>query len=236
MSAFRELPAADEPPSNAPEPTPADVRLFTRTLLVVGLIALVIVGGTIAWRRERDAAARRPDRARILADFRLTERSGRTVERRDLEGKTLIVNFVFTGCSWSCFEISRRLTEVQSRLGGRPDVRLISITVDPRSDTPEVLSKFATRLKADPERWWFLTGEKGDVFGLIGSSFLTPAEAATAPGGALLEGMPADFEHAERIALVDRAGRVRCFFNGLKPRVADEILEAVEEFAGKGTP
>ncbi len=42
-------------------------------------------------------------------------------------------------------------------------VRLVSISVDPERDTPEVLSRYAERYKADPDRWLFLTGKKGDI-------------------------------------------------------------------------
>lgn len=220
-----------------PEPTPADVKIFTWALALAGLLSLLVVLGTIGWRARRDREATRPERVvRQLVDFQLTERSGRTVDRSQVAGKTLVVNFVFTGCSVSCFEISRRMTEVQERLRGRPDVQLVSITVDPRSDTPEVLAKFAKRLKADPERWLFLTGERDAVYHLIGESFLKRSAADPTPDTIAADGMPADFEHAERIAVVDRTGRVRCFFDGMKPHVADDVIEAVEEFAGKVSP
>lgn len=220
-----------------PEPTPADVKVFTWALALVGLLSLFVVLGTIAWRARQDREARRPERVvRQLVDFQLTERSGRSVDRSQLAGKTLVVSFVFTGCSVSCFEISRRMAEVQERLRARPDVQLVSITIDPRSDTPDVLAKFAKRLKADPERWLFLTGEREAVYRLIGESFLKRSGVDPNPDAIAADGMPSDFEHAERIAVVDRSGRVRCFFDGTKPHVADDVVEAVEEFAGKVSP
>lgn len=224
----------DAPPGTPQAADPAELRLFTWGLAVVGLLSLAIVLGSLWWRGRSETRGRVVEpRGRQLVDFRLVERSGRTVERRDLEGRTLVVNFVFTGCSVSCFEISRRMAEVQKRLGGRPDVMLVSVTVDPRSDTPEVLSRFAKRLEADAERWLFLTGDREEVYRLIETSFLKRAPADAMPPGVLAEGMPGDFEHAERIALVDREGRIRCYFDGMKSHVADEILEAVEEFAGR---
>jgi cytochrome oxidase Cu insertion factor (SCO1/SenC/PrrC family) len=229
--------SGDKAAGSLPEPTPADVRIFTWALALLGLLSLSVVLGTIAWRARRDREATRSERVvRQLVDFQLTERSGRTVMRSQMDDKILVVNFVFTGCSVSCFEISRRMAEVQERLRGRSDVQLVSITIDPRSDTPEVLAKFAKRLKADPERWLFLTGERDAVYRLIGESFLKRSDADPTPDAIAADGMPGDFEHAERIAVVDRTGRVRCFFDGMKPHIADEIVEAVEEFGGKVAP
>jgi protein SCO1/2 len=159
--------------------------------------------------------------ARALVPFRLVERSGREVDREALRGRILVVNFVFTGCSISCYEVSRRMSELQTYVAGKPGVRLLSVSVDPRTDTPEVLTAFADRLKADPERWWFLTGDKADVYRLIETSFLAkaPAEAPSL--------IPGNFDRAERIVLVDGDGRVRRYYDGMKPDVVGKVLDGI---------
>ncbi len=92
-----------------------------------------------------------PDKERMLADFSLTDETGRTVTRADLDGKILTVSFLFTSCSLTCPEVSKHMAEIQRLTADAADVRLVSLTVDPRSDTPPVLAKWGARFGADTE-------------------------------------------------------------------------------------
>lgn len=158
---------------------------------------------------------------RPLADFQLTERSGRAVNRDDLAGKFLVVNFVFTGCSLTCLAVNDRMSEIQSATAAMPDVQLVSLSVDPASDTPAALTEFAARFKADAERWWFLTGDKAELYRLIESSFI-----ARPPGGDTR--IPGGFAHTDRIMLVDQGGNVCASFNGLKNDVAARVIDEIQ--------
>ena len=113
-----------------------------------------------------------PDQPRRLESFSLTNSTGRTVTREELDGKFLAVSFLFTSCSLTCPEVSKRMAEIQHRTATNNDVRLLSLTVDPRSDTPPVLAKWGERFGADTNRWLMLTGGKVQLHQLIGTSFL----------------------------------------------------------------
>ena len=91
------------------------------------------------------------------------------------------------------------------------DVQLVSITVDPAHDTPEVLSQYADALRADPDRWWFVTGDKADTFRLLHRSFGVPA--ADNPDG------PPGFQviHSNNIMHVDAEGKVIGKYNAVIP-------------------
>ena len=158
-----------------------------------------------------------------MVEFSLTERDGRTVTREDLRGKFLVVNFVHTGCSISCAVVNRRMAEVQKLSAGQEDVQLLSLTVDPGTDTPAVLSKFAGQFGADAQRWWFLTGTKPSVYRVIESSFLARDT------NSLYQSMPGGFFKADHIALVDREGTVRKFFPGMKSESVAGIMKALDE-------
>lgn len=193
---------------------------------MLGILVLLgaLVAGGLYWKKQRETARLGPPRqARQLTEFRLTERSGRPVDRAEFQGKILVVNFVFTGCSLACYEVSRRMTELQGYVASKPDVQLVSFSVDPRTDTPEVLSAFADRLKADPKRWLFLTGEKADMYRLIESSFL-PKAPLDAPSL-----IPGNFDRAERIVVVDRSGKVRRYFDGMSSSVVGQVLDEIAE-------
>ena len=151
-----------------------------------------------------------PDKERQLVNFVFTDSSGREVKRDDMRGKILAVSFLFTSCSLTCPEVSKRMAEIQKLTAGAPDVRLLSLTVDPRSDTPPVLAKWGARFGADTNHWNLLTGDQAQLHFVIGTSFL--ATETNNP----FNSMPGNFGGTDRIAVVDKQGRVRAFFDGLR--------------------
>src|SRR5919199_1065199 len=71
-----------------------------------------------------------------VPDFALTERSGQSVIRADLLGKVWIASAIFTRCAEECPLVSNHMARLQATFAAEPDVRLVSITVDPGYDTP----------------------------------------------------------------------------------------------------
>ena len=84
-----------------------------------------------------------------------------------IKGKTVAINFIFTTCTTICPPLTATFRQVQQNLAERaPDVRLISVSVDPVTDTPERLRDFAAKFKAGPG-WTFVTGEKAEIESLL---------------------------------------------------------------------
>lgn len=162
-----------------------------------------------------------PDRARQLIDFSLTDRTGRTVTRADLAGKFLVVDFLFTSCSLTCPVVNKHMAEIQQLTTNQPDVKLVSLTVDPRSDTVEVLAEYGLKFGADTNRWLLLTGKKNGLHQLIATSFLN--QDLDDP----FTYMPGNFSHTDRIAVVDAQGRVQAYFDGLGENVAAAVVAEI---------
>jgi protein SCO1/2 len=102
------------------------------------------------------------------------------------------------------------------------DLPLVSFTVDPERDTPEVLAEYARRYKADRERWLFLTGPKQALYDMIQKGFLLAVD-----DGSLIEGGkpgPGIITHSVKFVLVDRQGRIRGYYSGDGAGVVDQIL------------
>jgi len=197
---------------------------------VVSVFALLIFAGVFFLLRQTStdnhphaALGELPDTNRVLQPFVLTERSGVEISHETVSNKFLVVNFVHTGCSISCEQVNKRMAEVQEMVKSDPDVLLLSLTVDPRTDTPPALAKFADRFGADAERWLFLTGARKPVFDLIEGSFLRRDTNAVYQ-------LSGGFVGVDYIALVDKSGRVRRYFNGLKASTPKDIVETIEEF------
>ncbi len=138
-----------------------------------------------------------------IADFDLIERSGKKVTRADLLGKPWVVCFIFTRCVTSCPRITEQMRQLQQKLKG-VDVRLVTITVDPEFDTPEVLKKHAELYGADKDKWLFLSGDQAVIYRLIIETFKMPVQQET--GERRKPGY--EVAHSNNILLVDAKGRV----------------------------
>lgn len=214
-------PSAAAAPSAA-EKTPLDVKLFYSfiAVLVVGMIAVLGL-----WR-PNDAGkltSSSRDPARQLGAFAFTNQAGQLITQAEVQNKLLVVNFVHTSCSISCLQVNERMSEVQRLTADQENVQLLSFTVDPGTDTPPVLAKFGEKFGADATRWSLLTGKKSELYALIESSFLkrdTLHPASPMPGG---------FQDTDRIAVVDRDGKVRRYFDGLRPETPAAIVRCLNE-------
>lgn len=213
------------------------VLLVVASLLTTALLSLMVLrgrhGATIAsleepvavesalsaWRPQSDPAQALPVFA-ALPDFELTDQSGSTVRRDDLRGKVWLADFIFTRCSGPCPIMTQRMSLLQHELSRWPtwdDIRLISFSVDPTYDTPEVLTAYARRFDADATHWRFLTGSRDAIWNLSQKGFLLGVGDDPADPD-----MP--IFHSQKVALVDRAGQVRGYYNIMQQRGRDELL------------
>lgn len=152
-----------------------------------------------------------------LADFALTERSGKPVAKKDLAGTVWVAGFVFTRCTGPCPKVTGNMKRLQELLKGT-HAKLVTFSVDPDYDTPEVLRAYAEGVGADPERWWMLTGPRATIDGLM-PSFVAKnqrAEPGTAPVGEFVT-------HQTRLWVIDAQGRIRGIYSG----ESDEHLELI---------
>ncbi|NIP95270.1 MAG: SCO family protein, partial [Akkermansiaceae bacterium] len=142
----------------------------------------------------------------------LTDQDGGSFGSADLHGKVWIADFIFTRCAGTCPMQSAEKAKLQEELKAHPardEIRLVTFTVDPEHDTPPVLAEYARAHRADPSHWKFLTGPRGDLWNLSANGF--KMDVADDAGN---EKMP--ILHSSRFVLVDRAGRLRGYYDGLE--------------------
>ena len=173
--------------------------------LLWGLLvaALVLVFAATAVQRLR-----RPELPPVMwsvPDFTLTNRDGRTVTLKDLQGTPWIADFIFTRCPASCPMMTARLARFNRTLPRDLPVRLVSFSVDPKNDTPAVLQTYAQSFKA-PDRWLFLTGDGEQLYRLSKEGFKLGVEINPEPN--TLEPVL----HSTRFVLVDGEGRIRGYY------------------------
>jgi len=151
-----------------------------------------------------------------LPEFELVERGGENVSLASLRGKVWVADFIFTHCAGPCPLLSSKMSTLQKSVRELDGVRLVSFSVDPERDTPEVLAEYARRYQADAERWLFLTGPKEPLYRLVGEGF----RLAVADGGP----QAGLITHSTRFVLVDQQGRIRGYYDGAETGTADALL------------
>src|SRR5213595_3659993 len=139
------------------------------TLILIPLITL----GLLLWLRQSEVNALRQRTVSSyggVPSFQLVNQNGQPFGSAQLAGKIWIADFIYTTCPGPCPMISSRMSELQKPLE-KTDVHLVSFTVDPEKDTPEVLRGYAEKLRAEPKRWDFLTGAKSAIYDLSHKGF-----------------------------------------------------------------
>jgi protein SCO1/2/putative membrane protein len=200
-------------------------RLYRRGILIVlatltGSAFLVLMATGLA-PAQRRAAEDLGGQTEPLGAFQLVERSGRPVTEADLSDRVGIVSFIFTRCPLQCPKITSIMKSLEGKLAGT-DVLLVSLSVDPEHDTPEVLDDYAKRFEADPRRWWFVTGDREKIYDLIQTRFklsvmVDPNPVPTA------DGKVETIVHSSRLGLVDR-GRIVGLFDSNDPAAVEALI------------
>lgn len=181
-----------------------------------GLAAAALLGVAAAatWQGSRGRAAA-PVYGRI-PDFSLTDQRGRPVTLADLRGAPWIADFIFTRCGGQCPMMTARMRAIQERLPPGSPMRLVSISVDPAHDTPEVLAGYAAAAGAGA-RWLFLTGPQERIFRLSREGFhLGAAPTGDSPEEPVI--------HSVRLVLVDGERRIRGYYDGTEAGVVDRLV------------
>lgn len=164
----------------------------------------------------------------IVPEFTLTEQHGRAVGKADLLGSFWVASFIFTRCVTTCPHTVATLSELQSELPKA--VRLVSFSVDPNHDTPDVLDEYAKSAGADLDRWLFLTGDQEAMYRYIREGFLLAVEEND-------DGNPGwEVTHSPRFALVDPKGRIRGYYDSSDEedvaRLRSDVLRLYERSNG----
>lgn len=154
-----------------------------------------------------------PDDEEWLSRFELTERNGELVKSEQLLGQPYVVSFFFSTCPSICVQQNQKLKELQDAFEGE-GVKFVAISVDPETDTPEVLTEYAARFGADSEQWLFMTGDLTYIRRIGGEIFRQPVNKQF---------------HTERFVLVDPEGKIEGFYNWPEKRQFRKLQEKIRE-------
>lgn len=141
-----------------------------------------------------------------IADFAFTNQNGKTITQEDYKGKIYVADFFFTTCPTICPAMTTNMAWLQDKIKKMPDVMLLSHSVTPDIDTPQVLKEYAIKKGVIDSKWNLVTGKKEDIYYIARKSYLA---VKTTSSDELY-----DMVHTENFILVDKEGRIRGFYNG----------------------
>jgi cytochrome oxidase Cu insertion factor (SCO1/SenC/PrrC family) len=195
-------------------PAPKSGAAWKATLILIPLVTAAV----LFWLRQVqvDRLSNRPlPSYGTVPKFQLVNQDVQPFGSEQLSGKIWIADFIFTSCAGPCPIISTRMSELQKPLE-KSDVHLVSVSVDPEKDTPEVLRAYADKLRKQPDRWDFLTGPRAAIYSLSKDGFKLGIS-----DGSEEEGVPI---HSTRFVLVDRRGIIRGYYDALAPDAVTKLL------------
>jgi len=142
-----------------------------------------------------------------VGEFSLLDQQARAVTAETLRGKVWVAAFFFTRCPTICPRITRRMRALQVASGSQPALSLVSFSVDPENDSPQVLLEYAKHYGADLQTWSFLTGDLSVVKRTVVDGFKLALDGKPDPnaenGGII---------HGSHLVLVDRALSIRGYY------------------------
>ncbi len=146
--------------------------------------------------------------------FDLIDSQNRNIGKSDLIEKVWVADFIFTTCDMACPVMTGNMNLIHQEFRENDAVRVVSISVYPEYDTPEVLTQYASQYGANTNRWHFLTGPEESIKNIIKDGFKI-----------------GDYEdiifHSEKFALVDKKGNIRGYYNGMDTEEMNKLKKDV---------
>lgn len=148
-----------------------------------------------------------------ILDFKLTDQLGQTVTLDTFKNKVFVANFFFATCPGICKRMNSLLEDATKKFKGNPHVKFVSYTVNPLNDSVPVLLEYAKMHDAVPYQWYFLTGDKREIYNLARKSYY-----------AAVDDTNAGFVHTQNMALVDYQGHIRGIYSGTDSAEVNKMI------------
>lgn len=194
--------------------------------LIITLVVTTVVLPTLAF----PPATPKLDDHGALPPFALVDHTGQPLTNDSLRGHVTIVDFIFTRCDTICPVLTAKMHTLQERTGDAPEIKLLSISVDPTHDTVEALAAYAAKHRADPTRWRFARGDVGAITALVEGGLHVGFEdrrTTTASGAP-------DIGHDGHFVLVDQDLHVRGYYDSEDWPLVEKMMKHARYLSRKG--
>jgi protein SCO1/2 len=204
-----------------------------RKLVLFGLSVLALAvsscqkdSGELPFLGHHDVNAQGDSVYHSIPDYLFLNEKGDTITQKDTEGKVYVADFFFSTCPTICPIMKSQMLRVYEKYQDNNDFVILSHSINPRYDTPEVLKSYKEKLGVDSPKWQFLTGTETNVYELAQNQYLTSAledSTAVEEGG---------FIHSGAFVLVDKNKHIRGIYDGTKEKEVDKLLKDIDKLIG----
>ena len=194
--------------------------MSTKSLILIGLASFILLNASMMGLyllSDTATSEARTDELPVISTlppFALTSDKNVPLDNSTLTGKVWIADFIFTSCAGPCPAMTRSMAAVAKKLELYPEVAFVSVSVDPETDTPEVLARYGAKFGANPERWHFLTGTPEAIQELAVKGFMIGA-------------VDDPVIHSTKFCLVDQKGQIRGYYTGTDEAELEQMIVAV---------
>lgn len=141
-----------------------------------------------------------------VSDFSFTNQYNQTITKSTFDGTVWVTDFFFASCTGICPIMSNQMESVSTFFRKNPNVKFLSHTVDPLSDSIPVLLEYAKAHHADSATWHFVTGQSDSIYARARNAyFAAPPKDTT---------QAEDFVHSQIFTLIDPTGHIRGYYDG----------------------
>ncbi len=155
----------------------------------------------------------------VVQDFSFINQEGKNITQKNMDGCIYVTDFFFTTCQSICPIMSTQLETVALAFKNNPAVKILSHTVNPENDSVPVLAQYADLHHADPNQWYFVTGDKKELYNIARTGYYLNAEQG--------DGGPDDFIHTQNFALIDKEKHIRGFYDGTNPKEVEQLISDI---------
>lgn len=158
-----------------------------------------------------------------VQSFQFLRQDSNMVSQKDIGNRIYVAEYFFTTCKGICPKMNKNMKAIYEKYKSNPDFLILSHTVNPETDSLPVLKRYADSLGASATNWWFLTGSKQDLYKSARESYLLDDPKNSS------KNIEDQFLHTQFFALVDRQGRVRGIYDGIKKDEVETLLHDIDE-------
>ena len=185
-------------------------------VITIAILAIAFVGMVTIVIFKADSSQEKLPVLGNITGFELTERSGSGFAKSDMLGKINVVNFFFTSCQGPCPIMAGNMSVLYKAFEANDRVQLVSISVDPATDSLPLLREYAQRQGVTDNRWLFVRGEQEDIIRISEKQFMLAADA-----------LP--MMHSIKFVLIDELGQIRGYYTGTDRNSVDSLKTDIEE-------
>ncbi|RMG59729.1 MAG: SCO family protein [Bacteroidetes bacterium] len=154
-----------------------------------------------------------------IPDFTFVDQDSNRVTAATFADKVYVADFFFTTCPSICPKMSQQMVRLHDAFIDRPEVVLLSHSIDPTHDTVAVLREYAQALAVKSHKWHLVTGDEDDIYDMARAYMVSAMRDENAPGG---------YVHSGAFILVDKDRRIRGYYDGTKTEEVDQLMADID--------